>query len=98
MKNLLNHLFFVFFPFLCSYGQSSFSLDPDVQSDKIRFELINNLIIVPVELNGLKLSFLLDTGVNSTVLIGLNDSDTMELPQGEMVRLQGIGSDEYIEA
>ncbi|RZN75438.1 MAG: aspartate aminotransferase, partial [Winogradskyella sp.] len=47
---------------LQSIGQNRFSL-PVEKSSKIRFQLINNIIVLPVELNGVKLSFVLDTGV-----------------------------------
>ena len=32
------------------------------------FKLINNLIIIPVEVNGVTLSFLLDTGVSKPII------------------------------
>lgn len=91
-------LIFVLFPLTSISGQGTFYLDTGVRRDKIKFELINNLIILPVELNGLKLSFLLDTGVNTTVLLGLKELDSLDLPNAEKVRLRGIGSDKYIEA
>jgi len=98
MKNVLFFLLFLLGLFDEVSGQSTFVMDPGIRHDKIKFELINNLIIVPVELNGLELSFLLDTGVSTTVLLGLNDADSLDLPEGEVVKLQGIGSDKHIEA
>ena len=86
------------FPLISVSGQNTFALEPGERKDKIRFELINNLIIVPVELNGIKLSFLLDTGVNTTVLLGLDNVDSLDLRNSETVKLKGIGSDEHIEA
>src|SRR5690606_7654375 len=80
------------------YGQPGFEFDPGVRKDKIKFELVNNLIIIPVELNGLQLSFLLDTGVNTTVLFDLKDQDYLDFPNAEKVKLRGIGNDTYIEA
>ncbi|HZH70416.1 MAG TPA: hypothetical protein VFD80_08205, partial [Flavobacteriaceae bacterium] len=43
-------------------GQDSFYFKKNKTKDRISFELINNLILIPVEVNGVKLSFLLDSG------------------------------------
>ena len=81
-----------------NYSQENFVLPSGVEKDRISFELVNNLIIIPVELNGLHLSFLLDTGVDTTVLFGINENDTLDISDAEKIRLRGIGGDEYIEA
>ncbi|GAL68178.1 hypothetical protein JCM19301_320 [Jejuia pallidilutea] len=44
-------------------AQDQFVLHNKSGKDKIRFKLINNLIVFPVEVNGVKLSFLLDTSL-----------------------------------
>lgn len=62
------------------------------------FELVNNLVIVPVEINGLELSFLLDTGVYSTILFSLGDKDTLDLKNTEEILLRGWGDGEPIRA
>lgn len=61
----------------------------------IPFELINHIIIVPVYLNGLKLSFILDTGVKETLLFGHVDSLTLK--NTSSVRFQGLGVDSGVE-
>ena len=53
-----------------SIGQKSFNL-PIEKSSRIRFQLINNIIVMPIELNGVKLSFVLDTGVSRPILFNL---------------------------
>lgn len=35
---------------------------------KIKVKIINNLVLIPVKLNGYELTLLLDTGVNKTIL------------------------------
>jgi len=50
------------------FSQGHFVIQNKKQTDKIRFKLINNLIILPVEINGVALSFLLDTGVNKSII------------------------------
>ena len=37
------------------YSQGKFNIQSNNKSDKIPFELINNLIIIPVEINDVKL-------------------------------------------
>jgi hypothetical protein len=86
--------------FICSiitFGQSKFNL-PRTNSDKIRFQLIDNLIIVPVEVNGVTLSFLLDTGVSKPILFNIANIDTLQVNNVETVYLRGLGGGEPVEA
>lgn len=80
------------------FGQEKFLIKNGRKKDRIGFELINNLIIVPVELNGTELSFLVDTGVKTTVLLTVNEEDTLLLNSAEKIFLRGIGGEELIEA
>lgn len=68
------------------------------QSDKIRFELINNVMIIPVEVNGTPLSFILDSGVSKPILFNLADQDSIELKNVSRITIQGLGTGEPIEA
>jgi hypothetical protein len=52
-----------------------FTLASNKKHQKIRFELINNLIIIPVEINGVELTFILDSGVSKPILFNLSQSD-----------------------
>ncbi|WP_395046005.1 aspartyl protease family protein, partial [Flavobacterium sp.] len=65
---------------------------------KISFQLINNLVIIPVEINGVKLNFLLDTGVENTVLFSLDDSDSLQFNNIEKIKIRGLGSGNTIDA
>lgn len=100
MKN--KHLFFILFIFFLScdivFSQSKFALKDNLKSQKIRFKLISNLIIIPIEINGKELSFILDSGVSTTVLFNLMPSDSLELKNVETVFLQGLGSGNDVEA
>ncbi len=81
-----------------SLAQGSFNLI-NAKSDKIKFQLINNLIIIPVEVNGVPLSFLLDTGVSKPILFNIiNLSDSLQINNVETVFLRGLGSEGSIEA
>lgn len=59
------------------------------------FELINHVIVIPVYINGVELSFILDTGVKETLLFGSPDS--IALRNVSKVKFYGIGQDEGVE-
>jgi len=68
-------------------------------SHKIKFQLINNLIVFPVEVNGVELSFLLDTGVSKTIIFNsLQGIDTLRVNDTEKIFLRGLGDGQPIEA
>lgn len=89
---------FLIFVAAFSFAQGSFNLI-NTKSDKIKFQLINNLIVIPVEVNGVKLSFLLDSGVSKPILFNIiNLSDSLQINNVETVYLRGLGSEGSIEA
>lgn len=89
---------FLIFIATFSFSQGSFNL-MNTEKDKVDFELINNLIVVPVEVNGVKLSFLLDSGVSKPILFNIiNLSDSLRINNVETVFLRGLGADGSIEA
>ncbi len=65
---------------------------------QVSFQLINNLIVIPVEVNKKKLSFILDTGVNKTILFNLSQQDSLRLNNIEKIDLKGLGSGESVAA
>jgi hypothetical protein len=79
-------------------AQSGFTLPKANKRNKIPFELVNNLVIIPVEINGTELSFLLDTGVNSTLLFSVDDLDSLQLNNAQPVKLRGLGEGGSIDA
>lgn len=66
--------------------------------EKVRFELINNLMVVPVELNGSKLKFILDSGVSNPILFNLTMEDSIQINQVSQITLRGLGEGEPIDA
>jgi hypothetical protein len=73
------------------YSQQGLVLPSHMKKDKISFELVNNLVIVPVEVNGDKVSFLLDTGVNSTILFGITEADSLRVNNAKLIKVRGLG-------
>ena len=86
---------------LCNLGfsQEHFFVQNKKKSDKISFNLINNLIVIPVEINGVELSFLLDTGVSRPIIFNfLNISDSLRVNEAETIFLKGLGEGEPVKA
>jgi hypothetical protein len=67
-------------------------------SQQISFRLINNLIVIPLEINGKELAFILDTGVNKTILFNLSKKDSINLLNTTNVKLRGLGSGDAVDA
>ena len=83
---------------LFSFSQGKFALQ-GANKDKINFKLINNLIIIPVEINGVELSFLLDTGVSKPIIFNfLNLTEELQINQAEKIYLRGLGEGDSVEA
>ncbi len=84
---------------LPSLGVSqNYELPKGQQYQKIKFQLINNLIIVPVEVNGSELSFILDSGVNKPILFNLTDQDSLQINNVSEITIRGLGEGEPIKA
>ncbi len=99
----MNKWFALILFFICwshsSFSQDKFIIQNKKQSDKIRFKLINNLIVIPVNINGVTLSFLLDTGVSKPIIFNfLNVSDTLKIKDTKTIYLRGLGGGDSVEA
>lgn len=94
-KNIL--IVLLLFTITCSFSQRDFNFS-NLEKDKIRFDLIGNLIILPVELNGVQLSFVLDTGVSKPILFNLTNIDSLQIKKVEKILLRGLGGGDPLEA
>ena len=54
--------------------------------------------MIPVEVNNMKLSFILDTGVHKTILFSLSQKDSLGLKNVKKISLQGLGKGKAIDA
>lgn len=63
----------------------------------IPFELSNNLIIIDVEINNVKLSMLLDTGSDRNLLFSFPENDTIEFFNTKKIKINGFGKGDLIE-
>lgn len=88
--------------FLCcvSFVASAQYFDlPDGQKyEKVKFELINNVIIIPLDVNGTELSFILDSGVSTPILFNLSEQDSIQINKVSDVTIRGLGGGEPIQA
>ncbi len=93
-------LFFMAFFMLSAtiLAQSGFVIKGNKKKERIPFQLVNNLPIIDVEINGTPLSFILDTGVKSTILFSLEAADSVQLRNTSPVQLQGLGPGGAVEA
>ncbi|RNC92780.1 MAG: PDZ domain-containing protein [Allomuricauda sp.] len=82
---------------LPSVGQG-FALPKHQKHERVRFKLINNLIIVPIEVNGAELSFVLDSGVGKPILFNLADQDSLQINSVSEITLMGLGDGEPMKA
>ncbi len=93
MKRITLLLLFLMFSNLKIYPQSEngFQFDGTNKSVcKINFVNFNNLIIVKIKLNDQPFNFLLDTGVDDTVIFGLEGSSEALMKNGDKILIKGV--------
>jgi hypothetical protein len=78
-------------------AQASFQFKKEANKVSIPFKLINNLVFIPIKVNGVELTFLLDSGVQETILFSLEEKNEINLKNVEKIILRGLGSEEAIE-
>jgi len=79
-------------------SQNTFDLIRNLKKEKITFKLKNNLILLPIILNGEKLTFLLDTGIKQSLLFNVTTIDSLELKNIKKVKIKGLGEEKYFDA
>lgn len=72
MKKICSIVFGLFVPFML-FGQGDFVMENNATKVTIPFKLINNLIFIPIKVNGVELNFLLDSGVEETILFSMEE-------------------------
>ncbi len=88
-------IIFLFF-FLGAFSQEAAFKITNPKKTVIPFQLINNLVFVPVNINGADLTFLLDSGVNETILFSL-DQKEVNFNEVEKIKFSGLGESLDIE-
>ncbi len=96
MKKIALFFFLLIYSYPIS-AQDGFQFTNGSNKVSIPFQLINNLVFIPLKVNGVELTFLLDSGVEETVLFSLEDKKEVSLKNIEKISLRGLGSDEAVE-
>jgi hypothetical protein len=76
------------------WSQDGFNFESPKNKIILPFEFINNLIIIPIDVNGVSLNFLLDTGVEETILFSIDETDEINFAKIEKIRIRGFGSND----
>jgi hypothetical protein len=79
------------------FAQEGFVFDKGVEKVTVPLILINNLVFIPIKVNGVVLNFLLDTGVEEIILFSLEDNPSVSFYHSEKIMLRGLGSNEATE-
>jgi len=91
-------LFFLLFIYaLTISAQGGFRFKKEVKKISIPFKLINNLVFIPINVNGVELTFLVDSGVKETILFSLEEESDLNLKNIQKITLRGLGSEEAID-
>ncbi len=93
-----NYYLYILFFFQILNAQNGFQLTGNTRKVSIPFELVNNLIIIPIQVNGTKLNFLLDTGVSETIIFSLDDAGEVIFNQSQTIKMKGFGKKEDFDA
>ncbi|MGB5819328.1 MAG: aspartyl protease family protein [Saonia sp.] len=98
MRIKIKHIALVLLFFPLFGTAQSYDLPEGKKFEKVKFKLINNLIIIPMEVNGAKLSFILDSGVSKPILFNLLDQDSIQINKVSEITIKGLGEGEPIKA
>ena len=80
------------------FSQEGFHFVTNNEKISIPFKLINNLMIIPVKINNVELIFLLDTGIEKTILFSIEETDSLQFYNIEKIKIRGLGDGKSIEA
>jgi len=98
----IRHLLILFFLLTSHLIQGQLNgfrfFDESRKYEDVKFQLINNLMVIPLEINGKELSFILDTGVNKTIVFNSAQADTVFLRMNDKYKLRGLGTGEAVDA
>ena len=92
-------LLFVLFQAKGQLRTLGFTLQDKKEKITLPFELHNNLIVIPVILDGkIPLKFILDTGVRTAILTDRIITDILQLPYSRRITISGPGGQHLISA
>ncbi|MEW5676997.1 PDZ domain-containing protein [Flavobacterium enshiense] len=82
---------------LTSLAQKGFHWESDKDKIVIPFTFVDNLIIIPLEVNNTKLNMLLDSGSEPSLLFSFPENDSISLYNTRKIKINGLGNEEIAE-
>jgi hypothetical protein len=79
------------------FAQEAFVFDKGIDKISVPTKIINNLVFIPIKVNGVELNFLIDTGVEEIILFSLEDNPDVKFYNSQKINLRGLGSKESVE-
>src|SRR5215212_7798064 len=91
---------FILFSTLNGFTQPlGFTIADGKSKVEIPIEIHNNLVVVPLVLNGaLPLKFIVDTGVRTSILTQKSFTDILNLPYSRKYTISGPGGEKLVDA
>lgn len=86
-----------FFVSVLTYGQKGFQWESKKDKIVIPFMFVDNLIIIPMEINNTKLNMLLDSGSEPSLLFSFPENDSIHLFNTRKIKISGLGNEEIAE-
>lgn len=81
------------------FMRNLYLMHPKAKSVTIPFRLANNLMIIPIAINGSdSLHFIVDTGVKTPLITSLNAGDSLQFANARKIKIRGLGAGEDLEA
>jgi hypothetical protein len=99
IRNFLVSVLFCYCIFPAAAQNLGFSIIDGQRKVQMPIEIYNNLVVLPVVLNGtLPLKFILDTGVRTAILTQKTFSDILNLPYSRRYTISGPGGEKLVDA
>ncbi|WP_313806929.1 PDZ domain-containing protein [Flavobacterium sp.] len=89
-------LLFVFLT-IQAFSQKGFQWESKKDKIVIPFTFVDNLIIIPIEINNTKLNMLLDSGSEPSLLFSFPENDSINLYNTRKIKISGLGNEEMAE-
>ncbi len=84
--------FYFFSSYAYAIDGKIFHLTHEAKYTIIKFEWVNDMIVIPVQINGgEKLNFIVDTGTRTPIILNEKTIKDLNLPRGRDVSFSGIG-------
>lgn len=95
MRFIFSIILLFYFEFILA--QDGFQFESNINKVVIPVKIVNNLIIIPIEINNVSMNFLLDTGVKETVLFSLEETAEINFSSVEKILIRGFGKKDPFE-